>query len=290
MKKFLCSAPAVVLVAACGGGSSGGDGSGGSDPTRNFVSFAEIGPNDTVTMAGNTKTVSFTPSADGDVDTGPVQSSNSATATVRYRNDLLSRLAIRGSGADLTIDEDNGGEFSQVAGAVAGQTADGNSVISLLDPTAVGFNYQTFGLWTNGETSGTAGVGSFGARTGAANMPSETTASYSGASTGLVDGDGEDFVTGSTVDVSTDFSNVTVVSSNTEFYDIETGAYLGTAGELDFTALGTLSEDGFTAIIEELAGNGRVDGQFYGPGAEEVGGTFEASGGGGTYIGAFGAN
>lgn len=292
MKKVASAVPALLLVAACGGGSGGG--SGGGDDTvvsPNFVSFAETSADGTVVMSSHTKTASFsTDSVNGDYDLGALQSSDDATATVRYRNDLLSRLAISGSGADLTIDEDNGGQFYQDGFLVAGETADGNSAIAVVDPAAYSFNYQTFGYWSNGTNAGTVGVGSFGARTGASNMPTGTTASYTGVSVGILDTDGADYGTDSFVDVSTDFNNVIVVSYDTEIYDLETGANLGFAGDLDFTATGTISGDRFTALINEMSGTGTVTGQFYGPSAAEVGGTFEAAGSGGTYFGAFGAN
>ena len=46
---------------------------------------------------------------------------------------------------------------------------------------------------------------------------------------------------------------------------------------------------GLWALRERIDLNGRLDGRFYGPGAEEIGGTFEAEGTRGTYIGSFGA-
>lgn len=291
MKNLIVTMPLFAVLAGCSSGGGGGGGNEPATPEPNFVSFSETEDNDTVVLSGTTKTASFMTDPDsGDVEIGAIRSTQDATATVEYRNDLLSRLAIAGSGADFTIDEDAGGSFYDAGGiAVVGESADGDTTIVVVNPDAAGFNYQTYGVWSSGDASGTAGVGSFGARTGDGNMPAGITAIYSGHSAGLVDVDGATYATDSFIAVGTDFNDVTVESYNTELYDIATGAYLGAGPELNFTADGRITGDGFTALINEVAGTGSASGQFYGPNAEEVGGTFEASGAGGVYVGAFGA-
>lgn len=288
MKRSLPACALLSLLAACGGGSGGtGDAIGEVQP---FTSFGDISSNETVVLEGTTRTTSISPRSGGVIAFGAIEANDDASANVRYRNNLLSRLAVRGSGADITIDEDNGGEFTHSGIAISGESGSGSSqVVVLVDPDAAGLDYQTFAYWAKAGSSPGMGVGSFGARTGAANMPSGTTATYSGDSIGYVDGATGDYITEANVAATTDFRDVTVVSANTRVFDALTGIYLGTAGDLDFVTTGAIDQDRFAATIREPDLNGRLDGRFYGPGAEELGGTFEAEGSRGTYIGSFGA-
>jgi len=67
------------------------------------------------------------------------------------------------------------------------------------------------------------------------------------------------------------------------------------APELDFSGTGNVSGNTFTADVSGSGAgagiNGTANGVFYGPDAEEVGGTFSTQGTGGvSYIGAYGAD
>lgn len=278
----------MTTLAACGGG-SGGSG-GGGDQSVPFVAFSETAESGTVVLQGQSKSLKGARYPIGsEVLSGGLRSNGDVTAKVAYRDDLLRRLAIRNSGADVTVDVDNGGRFTQSNGIVVGE--EGRQGVVIVEPGAVGAEYQTFGSWVRGGSSPRVGVGSFGARTGAANMPTAGQARYRGESTGFFDGLAGDYATASRVEVTTDFSDVRVVSTGTQRFSLDGSDGVGRSDpRLDFDATGTVSGDGFSADISNRMGTGSVDGQFYGPNAEEVGGTFATTGSGGTYIGAFGAN
>ena len=66
----------------------------------------------------------------------------------------------------------------------------------------------------------------------------------------------------------------------------------GTDSRLDFTGSGPVSGSVFKASVDanfSVPVSGSADGQFYGPSAQEVGGTFGLDGSDLTYIGSFGA-
>ena len=62
-----------------------------------------------------------------------------------------------------------------------------------------------------------------------------------------------------------------------------------TDSNLDFNGGGPVSGTGFSASVSASTTSGTANGQFYGPTAQEVGGTFGLTGGATTYIGSFGA-
>jgi hypothetical protein len=161
------------------------------------------------------------------------------------------------------------------------------------DPKTNRFEHQTFGAWLTGldRDRGSISVGSFGTRTPSGSLPSTQQASYNGGSVGvLVDAAGTRLLTTSDVNVGTNFSEVTVQSVNTRTRPLGAGQTDSAASDLNFTAQGPVSGTGFTADLTASGGvAGKVNGRFYGPRAQEVGGTFDTSDGSRTYLGAFGA-
>ncbi|WP_425093291.1 transferrin-binding protein-like solute binding protein [Tropicimonas sp. S265A] len=200
-------------------------------------------------------------------------------------------------GLNIIIEERTGGSISHMAGTVLFVSASGNSEVLVIDPASYGYQYQTFGAWFDGlnANAGTVGAGSYGARSQASDIPAagSTTATYNGFSIGTasVPG-GTAYVTVSDLGVTTDFDTMTITSTNTGGFDIGPAAAGQTPlPELDFTGSGAVAGIGFSAPISGTTSaiSGAADGQFFGPGAAEVGGTFSATGGGINYLGAFGA-
>ncbi len=286
---MIFASSALALLAACGGGGSGAE---------EFSSFSSVDPNGTVTLDGTTRPATASTDDSGDASLDAIQSDDDATATISLSDDVPTRLAIRGTAADATIDENSGGTITANNSLITGK--DDTTTVVLANPTpdnsSYQANYQTYGLWANANIDGALegeGVGSFGARTGEANMPAngDQQAVFYGNSIGILDDGGSQVVTASRVQVETNFSQVEFLSENTKVIEIDTGNDTKTAGELNFRTVGTVSGDGFNIDINEPVGTGTLDGQFYGPNAEEVGGTFEilTSETKGTYVAAFGA-
>lgn len=163
---------------------------------------------------------------------------------------------------------------------------------SLLDHTA-------FGIWaidTKGNPSGTAAAFTTGYETFAPAMPVTGTASYAGTATGLaVDANGTYRISGD-ASLSVNFGNG-AVGGNLSNMTVTAGGVPAAWNTVHFD--GTLSGSGFsgnattpttsTGPAGIAAGStGSVEGQFYGPSAEEAAGVWTLSDGNVTAIGAFG--
>lgn len=292
MKYFILSASALSLLAACGGG-GGSDRAAFSDRAE-FVSFAEAQSeggeyraDGTVTSAG------YEISSDGTVTiTDGPDTERDAVAGLSFEDGVISALAVRDSDADITLAEENGDGMIVTDGYIIAATEDGDNVAIVADTDQLYYNYQSYGIWQiglNGD-SGRAAAGSFGAETASDQMPDTGTASYYGESVGQVVTDGVDYATQSSVYVGTDFEDVYVSSAGTYAYDPINDTYVEGRSDLDFEATGSIDGSGFSAEIADAGMAGDVAGQFYGPGAQEVGGTFSAVTDDSEYLGSFGAS
>lgn len=207
----------------------------------------------------------------------------------------LVAVNIVADGASVSFGDENGGVFD-IGGAIYTATSeDGKNFLINIDSPEVGLEFQTFGAWLTGlkTPSGVAGVGSFGAKT-TENAVLVGTVNYNGASIGIMRAvNGEVFVTVSDVSVSTDFSTASMSSTSTSLAKVGDGSQ-GSGRSIDFSGSGPVTGTGFTAQFMGVNNSdltGSADGHFYGPTAEEVGGTFGLqTSDGQTYIGSFGAN
>jgi len=168
--------------------------------------------------------------------------------------------------------------------------------------SAMGFEYQTFGIWASGLDTGTgvAGAGSFGRATAESSLPVSGEATYLGQATGLyLDPDGAAFAAFAAFEADFDFGDrsFTAFTSGTAVIDTVTGVS-SLMPSLNFAGAGTVSVSGpfggsadgtFEADIGAIGLNGTLNGRLYGPNGEEIGGVFNMSGLSGQYIGAIGA-
>lgn len=298
----------VLFLGACGGaagldfdGGGGGDSSsGGGNSAEGPISTTpaqkiNLPQDGTATLNGRAVVQAYSSNqANGQVivqnQTGPIPSD---LTLITSGGNIVAATAVSG-GSSFILDSRNGDRIDQGTAAVTFNSPDLNSGATILDPTRTRFEYQTFGAWLHdrNQPSGTAGAGSYGSVTPTADMPRGQTASYQGASTGIARrADGTHYQTVSEVNVSTDFSTVSMSSTNTVADSLLVGGGTGLAPELDFAGTGSVSNSGFVANVAGSGTSGQAHGVFYGPNAEEVGGTFQTTGANGvSYIGAFGAD
>lgn len=307
MKKLVIPAMLIGSLAACSGASSNG---GFSSTATAFTSFSDVNPGDTIKATGKAYKVSVT----RDAGTGAVTSVNvtptEQTATLTFTTDPSTNEVTSAtiSTAGLTVTGDNSSAFVGATGPNNLQiveATDGSILLIQADPTTSGFNYQSYILWASGletgSTAATGAVGTFGAVTPLSGMPT-VNATYTGTSTGILanptTGDSGALTSNVNVAITNSFNDVTLTSAGTVGIDTSTGAPIPSstfdASGFDFVATGTVSGTGFNATVSSstnLDTGGTVNGQFYGPNGEEVGGTFSTTGtaGGWTYVGAFGA-
>lgn len=283
----------LSLLAACGG-SSGGS----SRSAIPFSSFDELTDNGVVEIEGHAATASFT--IDRDTNTlllsVPSEFAGSTIQLTREDGEYVA-FEIQADGSQVAFDATTGDIIRSEFGLIFGSSEENDMVAGLTraarDVASAEFQHQTLGIWMQGmETgNGSVGTGSFGARTSVGNLPTTQTATYNGTGNGYVrQPDGQGFLAISEVVVTTDFSTAAITSSDTTLATLTGDLAITDAPELDFSGSGPVSGAGFSATVSGGSVSGHADGAFYGPNAEEVGGTYRLTGSGGLdYIGAFGA-
>jgi hypothetical protein len=265
-----------------------------SDNNNNgFVSFATMPKPGTSVLPGFTTEVSTTAPNFNNTQVG--RGTGSVTLTVDSFGNVTA-LTIGGQESSVSFNPGNA-TLAANGGFVAAVATDGKSAAISADYKSLGFNYQTFGVWLTGSGtgSGLGGAISAGAATPGGSIPVTGTANYNGAAGGLyVDPAGATYLARSSSALSTNFANSTVSfsTSGSTAAATATGAALANPSILNIQ--GTLNYAGgsndFSGPVSSSTLVGSARGQFYGPIANEIGGTFALKGVGVEgYLGAFGA-
>jgi hypothetical protein len=175
----------------------------------------------------------------------------------------------------------------------------GSEQAAWLDPYVAGFNYQSFGVWGTGLVAGSTGrygVASVGAATAASAIPTSGTAVFRGIAAGIyTEGAVSRYAANATFNVNFGSRSIAFSTSNQTITSINTNitipiSYLDVNGTMTYAA-GTNSFSGnITARGQTSLSNltGTASGQFYGPNAIELGGTFFLRGPVTTLVGGFG--
>lgn len=281
-------------LSACGGSSGGGgssdSGSSGSSGSSSPVNPIVLPTDGNVTLSGNAVTANFSNDATG-FEVDGINGSGSSTLRLTTESGEIVEANFSGRGSSVGFDATD--DRVQDGVVVGFDTVDRNDGALLIDPSRSRFEYQTFGVWLEGrrEARGTAGAGTYGSRTPSGNIPTGRNATFDGVSAGVARlSDGDPYLTASEIDISTNFRTATITSSGTQASNLGAGADRA-APELDFSGTGNVSGNSFTANVSGTGTSGTANGFFYGPDADEVGGTFSTTGAGGvSYIGAYGAD
>ncbi|HXZ55619.1 MAG TPA: transferrin-binding protein-like solute binding protein [Burkholderiales bacterium] len=287
----------VTAIAGCGGGGGGGTPPPAPEP---FPSFTLKQPyqNQTFTVSGISQTGSGTIDSSGTVTSatfGPVDTANS-TASISYDpTQIPSAFSFMTPQSNVTFDRNGGNTLICSSGVCEGDTATASSL--LVDPVAVGWNYQTFGIWADAPSSTTwiAGAISVGYPTPASAVPTTGNATFTGIAAGFyVDPTGALFGTAANMTANADFTNRSIgfATSNTQVANVN-GTTIGPNAGLDLSGTLTYSAgtNQFSGSVQtaDTSLNGSATGQFYGPSAQEIGGTYRLTGSGVSgMLGAFG--
>ncbi|WP_299424794.1 transferrin-binding protein-like solute binding protein [uncultured Shimia sp.] len=285
----------ATTLSSCGGGST--------SPVP-FTSTSELPADGTAELQGQAYTAAYTTnSADGTTTYGEPSDTQGSSLAITFKNG--EQIAISGSAGNSKFDIDtrDGDEIyareNSTYYTTDADSRDDGDVAYLSQTNSNDLDHLVYGAWYDLDRSNpTTGAGHYGAATPKPDMPNSGSASYRGKGLGIANHDGIHSDTNFDVTVTTsDFSTISVQSSNTTWTD---GAYKkrsdGTyqlvhdASTLDFSGTGQIDGAGFNANLTSAAGSGTATGSFYGPNAEEVGGSFAISGSGSTHIGAFGAS
>ena len=310
MKSSTAIGMALLVLGVSGCVSGGG--------TNDFVSFATIPTGETTRIPGNALVASYNVDNNGKVspDTTPTTYSTAANVHVTSSGNVDSgsvSIPSPDQGASISYSTSNYSTAPATVGGITGDPTDnflgvaadaGNAVIAVPDPTMVSFNYQSFGIWANGDLSPSSSgyVSAFSGGAPTADVASLSgTASYDGVAAGwYVDDQGvpyaafADFHAG----INFDANKVTSLYTSDTYLTNPNLASPMEASNLDFNQTNVILPDvsatgAFTSEIGADGLNtgtmtGQLNGQVFGPNGEEVGGLFQLSGSGGSYMGAVG--
>ena len=299
--KLLISSIAVLTLTACAGGGGGG----GSSSSNGNV---------TTTATGFSGQSTWTSNGSGTVtNIGTYNQSTSGltySETVNSSNIVQSNTFTSALGTVISFDRAQGDTIGTiVTGPLANKSyaevkSNGND-IAIISPLSMnGWSYQSYGIWISNlnSSSGTVGGGSVGSLTTGVAIPTSGTANFSGTSAGAyTNSSGTPYLTGSAMSASVDFAarSLSFATTGTQIL-LSNGSWQSTAG---LNTTGTLSYASGTNLVTgtnlATAGGGgvavmtggTVTGKFYGPAANELGGTFAVRAGAGveSYAGAFGS-
>jgi hypothetical protein len=280
-------------MAGCGGGGGGGGGSPAVRPSPAPPAYQPI-LNPTVRLDGVTSILQ--------IDEPPRLTRSSGTTSGELHSDSTGtvtsvRLVVSSPGASF---EETFSPSAQqpIAGAANGgfyvqeKTASDGSLRSLvlLDPRTAGLSYSTLGVWTNEPPAAGAaphaGIFIVGAQTRGTDIPTTGSATYNGLMGGIYADRQTVYAVGATARAVADFGSRSVMlnTTGTQRVDINAPAAIPVADAgLDITTRlvypagqNQLSSDSFSAGRLQA---GEVNARFFGPSAEELGGTFFARNG-----------
>jgi hypothetical protein len=279
MKKLaLLSLP--LFIAACAGGGGGGSSS-GSASTTPFTSWAAVAPNSTVQLSGGSTQYTYTSTA----ATLNGQSITGATVTVAENaNNSPTSVAIQSAqGASVSINTANGDTITTSGGVLSGQSKDGKTQI-----LGIQYDYQSFGVWNSGSGSGTVGAVTSGNATAVTSIPSTGSATFTGKSLGVYGSSGAGYFTVADMTANVNFANRSIAFATTNTVNTDTFAKipgLNLGGSFAYNP-GSGQFSGGVGSVSGMSGTG--SGQFYGPAANEIGGTVALSGNNAVFTGSFG--
>jgi hypothetical protein len=297
MKKMVCAGLAILFLTACGGTSS-------TNTSVPLVNFSRTSVGSSVEIAGgisnegnytydvaNLKVTGFSGYGNGQ---------KGAKISVNYDSSQQpTSVTLTSAGGTTTTWNSATDTFGvlRINNSVGSATsANGQNYSLVANPYDFGWNYQTFGTWVTGAGTGSGTVGNYsvGVVSTASEIPTTGSGTYIGSTGGRYsDVLGNDYFTSSDFSAAANFAtrSVSLTSSSTattrDLLAVSTDANLDFTGTMIYSA-GT---NNLSGIINTTGGStGNITGQFYGPAAEEIGGTFSVDPVGvNAYIGAFGA-
>lgn len=279
-----------------------------------FTSYGAVVKPSTVIGSGSSQEVTYT----YNTGTGKVTSvsalsafanGGSVTSVINAAGTTTSMTATSALGTSISLNTANGDviDVALTNGIIASASANGQNIILGVNHAAFtpAWDYQTFGMWETGvgTGSGTFGVMTVGAETAGAAVPTTGTYTFTGVAGGdYVDSSGVDVLAISNMSATTNFATRSIAFATTGTITMPSlVAPISYTANNNLNMTGTLTyasgSNQFTGAIATAGGgtgnaamNGTATGKFYGPAAQEMGGTFGVTGGGtAAYVGGFGA-
>lgn len=299
--KFILIGSISLALAACAGGGGGGSSSSGGVTVTPFTSWSAIAPSSTVQATGGSTQSTYTANTGTWAVTAITfngQSTTGASYTATYdSNTVLSAFTVSSAQGAIVSLSKSGGDTFQAYGTVDyARNPTASTEVVAINPSIVGWNYQSYGVWITGQGtgSGTAGAVSVGSATPVTGIPASGNATFSGYASGVyVSPTGAAYLTNGSMSAATNFGARSIAFSTTgtqaaAFNGGSSGStpLLNMSGSLTYVS----GSNSFAGAITTSGGlTGNASGKFYGPSANEIGGTFVAGGAGvQAFSGAFG--
>ncbi|SEQ29721.1 hypothetical protein SAMN03080615_01096 [Amphritea atlantica] len=294
LKATLLCCSVSLLVTGCGGGGGGSS----AVVKRSFTSFSAIPPNTIVDIEGQSVESSYVANSTSVTSITDLGTDSTAKATLTYdSNGNISKLSIATDNGTVSWDSSSD-SFSYSAPTLEVLSANESNYGVAIVAEDMGWDYQTLGSWVTGmgdiNSAGRIGSISVGSRTDGSAVPTTGSATFVGITSGVyIDSAGTAFFVAGNTSINADFSarslNFTTFNNNT--VNGNTGA---TGVNSDLNLSGTLTyaagSNNFSGSVNGTGLTGSASGYFYGPSAEEAGGTFALTGSGvENYTGAFGS-
>ena len=309
--RYVAMLIAPCLLSACGGSSGGGSVNStpippAANPAPQFTSFQAVQSGVNTTVSGTTREGSVAVDATSAILQSGVSNPTQGNATVtlnvnsaRQTNSLRIDGTLSGFNFNSGSLNTAGLLFGGAQIGVLALNATGSEQAAWLDPYAAGFNYQSFGVWGTGLVAGSTGkygVASVGIATGGSAIPTAGTVAFRGIAAGIyTDGAVSRYAANANFNVDFGTRTIAFSTSNQTITDIRTNqtipvTWLDLNGTMTYAAgvnnfSGNVSARGQTSF-QNLTGT--ASGQFYGPNANEIGGTFFLRGSVNTLVGGFG--
>jgi len=280
-----------IALVACAGGSSSSSSSSSSAATTPFTSWSN-------TTVGTPVSFSGGPSSTLAIDGTSVQGAadGAATLTLNSSNNF-SAISASNSAGSVSFSTANGDDLQSgfFGNSTIALNKSQTTIGAFANPAAYGFEYQTFGAWgAYGNATTPAYAVSVGSPSPASAIPATGALTFTGGATGYyVDASKFGYVTNANMVATVTFDNRTVAfaTTNTSIAggpgapQISAPA-LNMTGNLSYAA-GANAMTGTATTINGMSGN--MNGKFYGPALNEVGGTYAVTGSGvGSMVGGFG--
>lgn len=293
----LITLAAIAATAALAGCSSNGD-----NIFRNDF-FERQARGTTATYDGTARETTFDRSVGGEL-TVTTATPAAQPAEVDIRLDSLGNLAgvvVDGTTIFAAFDDTIGGTDVDVDGrywTFDRQDLGAEQVVQVGNPAAQQLSYHTYGAWVElfdaSEPEGTIGAAAFGDPvTASLDVPSSGSATYEGRTAGFYINEASDLVlaTRSTMTANANFTFDTIGfrTEDTVVSDDVNGSFSTLRTSLNTEGTLLIAGNTFSGDVESAGGlTGDASGRFFGPEAEEMGGTLYVSDGDEAYMAGFG--
>ena len=296
LNNYLILGMGSTLLVACGGGSSSSTTttSTPSTPTtiESFTAWSATTANGPVAMTdGSSSTIDLL----GNISQSDSNGSATFTRDANNNYTLISPTASAGNSAIFSAAL---GDTLQSSFTSANTTAlnKAQTTVGLFaNPSTFSFDYQTYGIWGSyGIATGNSFALSDGSASPTSAIPATGGLTFTGGSTGyFVDTNKFAYLTNATMVGTLSFNNRTIIFTTTNTViqgapngNVSANTNLNMTGVITYIA-GT---NNFIGTVTTTSGmTGKINGKFYGPGVNEIGGTYAVYGAGiGTLVGSFG--